>query len=342
MDMAEPNAPLYCILHLPNDVLNHIILLLTPRERIPLGNTCLRLKTLVFEDPELLRRLDFSQKAHLTTMNHIQQYFNDEDACKHVRIVDTKNVRCIKPGDPLNNSIGRAINLVEVNVRGTRFKDIWQLGSFLKPLEHLRKLSIDWPDDIGKDISVGKQILQEPFGKLTHLSVKSNRPPITRFTGFLSLCEQLKELYIEGLARPDLGRHRSYCSSDIKQLTNLKIVQYDGCDADTIQRELTGTLPDSKRWTEFRLCGGEYPLGFYIEKDVEVCEELLRSKRFKDILNTAPRRNFNLKWSLSTECLLKEVLRITHRDAPEDWCCFSTFTYGPHHLLKVEEAKVRV
>lgn len=51
------------ILDLPSEVLSHIIVLLTARERVPLGNSCQRLRALVFEDPHLLRYLDFSKKS---------------------------------------------------------------------------------------------------------------------------------------------------------------------------------------------------------------------------------------------------------------------------------------
>lgn len=115
------------ILDLPSEILTKIIFLLTPRERLPLVNTCHRFKSLVFEDPELLRTLDFTRKACLTTIGQIQRYFNDEDACQHVRRVDVRDVKCLKAGDLLNNTIGKVrvsiANQDRMRTMGIAFED---------------------------------------------------------------------------------------------------------------------------------------------------------------------------------------------------------------------------
>lgn len=341
--MAEKDAPLHCsseasVLDLPDEVLREILMLLPARERVPIGNSCQRLYNLVFEDQGLLRYLDFSKKARLTLSTDVQQYFDNEKAREHTRKIDARNVVCIKPGKQLNNSIGKGRNLVEVNVQGTRFQNIKQFGSFLRPLRRLDKLSIDWPRTTKNDVDYCRRILDGPYRYLTYLSVRLRMSAFGMFTSCISLCQQLKELVMVGLGTYESGVHMNY---EMKRLKNLKIVQYYGPKVIKMKTQLGMVLPEPKKWTDFQLCGAKPPEAFYVEKDVEVSEELLQSERFLDVMNSAPRRNFNLGCTLNPKHLLQEVLRINYEDVPDELCCLSTFVYRRRHLLKVEEAKVR-
>lgn len=54
-------------------------------------------------------------------------------------------------------------------------------------------------------------------------------------------------------------------------------------------------------------------------------------------------KDLHLGWALFPEYLLNAVLRITHENVPEEFCCLSTFRdENQRFLLNIEDARVTI
>lgn len=310
---------------IPDEMLTEIILHLNARERVPLGNTCKRFRALVFHDKEVLRNLDFSKDGHLTSPSDIRIYFSDENRSKHILKVNLCNVDCIERCPLLHNYINKAINLVDINVHGVLItENTLALERFLKPLLHLKRLSIDWPMQGDAFITSQSQILRHKFSRLTYLSVVlRNSGHLTAFYPILQSCQELKELHMTVRA---YGGRRLLPALETK-LKNLQIVKYYGPFVREVEEFLVSEmLPHPEEWTHFQLLGSlKFMDGFYLERNVEVSQEMMEGKSLKRFLFNYPKFAAKLGGFVVPAYLLEVAIRIRLENPPDKLCCFSPF-----------------
>ncbi|XP_046747225.1 uncharacterized protein LOC124411814 [Diprion similis] len=336
------SGPTIChILDFPNEILIKIISHLNARERVPLGNSCKKLHSLVFEEKELLRNLDFSKDGRLTSASDIRQYFNNSNATEYILRVNLRNVNCMEPEQMLNDYIGKAVNIVDINVHGTRFEDIRELEYFLKSMPHIKRLSIDWPRRTEDNSAPCCKALRGTLSRLTYLSVRMwHAPHAKKFIRYLQLCQKLKELRMIGRRTCFVAEGDCVLSLEPKILRNLETVEFCGPCTDGEKDYFMALLPELEKWTDFQFPKHYIGNGFYFEKNVQVCEELLEMNW---ILNIAPNIYFDeyveFGRSVLSECLLTEVIKITHKDGPEDFCCLSLLNETDICVVKIDEAK---
>lgn len=198
------------------------------------------------------RDLDFSPDGRLTSELDIQQYFTDENTRKHIVKINLANVICLEWEEMLNNYIGKALNLVDINLRGLKLNNLQNLGRFLRPLVHVKRLSINWPisavDDDDVDI---RQVLAEPFGRLTYLSVATySYECLEKFVYVSDLFQELKELHM--VQESGYGDWDDF-GGTITELRNLEILELCGENASFLKQEFLDMLPDPMKWTDFKL-----------------------------------------------------------------------------------------
>ncbi|XP_015511492.1 uncharacterized protein LOC107218206 [Neodiprion lecontei] len=341
MSTSDPN--IFNILYFPDEILVIIILCLECRERVALGCTCTRFDNLVFGDRELLRNLDFSKNGRLTTIQDIQLYFNNDNCCEYILKVNITNVLCIQPGEMLNNTIGKAINLVDVNVYGIKFKDIRELKSFLELLIHIKRLTIDWPDEDERYV-VCRDLLQEPFKRLHYLSARVSAYS-RNFLPMVQFSDELKELRMVTRMPYNRTPESTPLVLELEKPKNLQIVQVRGWHTlQWFKKRIINMLPNRYVWTDFQLVDITRQPGFYLERSVKLCPELLRS----NVTETVPYLNhiYPVGWFLLSETLLLEVMKIHYEDVPDNFCCLRKcqirqFAYIDEEpcLLEIEEAK---
>lgn len=75
---------------------------------------------------------------------------------------------------------------------------------------------------------------------------------------------------------------------------------------------------------------------------LDICEELADTELVESFQNTTLANHSNPRWTFIPELLLKEVLKITCEDVPEEFCCFSKIADMERCLLKIDEAEVEV
>lgn len=176
-----------------------------------------------------------------------------------------KNTCCITPGRMLNNFIGKAINIVDINILGMEFEDVWQLGAFLNPLLHLQRLSFDWPKTGGSSIPMCYKIFQHPFSRLKYLSVEMTTLDCVKvFIPSLRLCQELKKLRF--VVKQVFSEEPSYSDSwggEPKELRNLEVVEYCGPVVLQMKERFGSLLPNPEKWADFKLDSLE-PQGFYL------------------------------------------------------------------------------
>ncbi|XP_046490319.1 uncharacterized protein [Neodiprion pinetum] len=336
------------IFDLPREMIVRIFLYFNPKERLRLARTCRTFEELVFGDMELLRNLDFSRIGLITTVADVWEYFESETVNQYIRKVNVSNVSWMRPGQILNNTIGRAVNLVDVNIFGRRFRDLQQLVSLLELLINLKRLSFDWPDGI-EDVSHSIDILRTPFGRLKYLAVKVSAYSINFFPTLQWNCNELVELRIIALPPRD-GKLKliSWPLYGHDKLKKLKIVQAHGWNVHrTIYRHIVNMVPDLNQWTDFQTIGSDLGLkGFYLEKNIEICHQLRKTRVANNVPHRRPPDNFPHTWSVLSECLVREAIRLTHERVPKDFCCLrrtavdSSATPSSWPLaLRIDEAK---
>ncbi|XP_046748404.1 uncharacterized protein LOC124412514 isoform X2 [Diprion similis] len=334
----------YSILDLPTELLTKILRYFNERDRVAFGCTCRRLDNFMFGDAKLERDLDFSKNGWQTEPRHLQYYFSNVINCAQLRKINIANAICIKAGEMLDTTIGKAVNLVDVNIHGTKFDTVLQLSSFLKCVIHVKRLAIDWPNDDKGSFRNCVNLLSEPFSKLHYLSLcvlayNRNCLPL------ISYCDELEELRVNSMEPPGGPVIRMRWRQVSNKLTKIKIVQVRGWDAlGSIKDYILSMLPDSRQWTDFEQIYMRRANGFYLEKDVDVHENLLArhvTRRYRD---SWYKYYYAIGWTVIAESLLPSVVSLTHVDAPKRYCCLHRYRVGLNLpegtcLLKPEEAK---
>lgn len=275
------------LMYMSDEILVKIIEYFHPRDRIPLAKTCKRLRAIVFGDKLLLRfvsiplfsamyfnaililisdnrNLDFSKNGRLTTCRDIWQYFlSDVNASDSIITLNLRNVNCLTSYKLLVDSVGTATNLVELDIRGTKFQNVEELGSFLNLLKKLKKLSFDWPETAVNSCEVNSDLV-EPFGRLTYLSVRIFVKS-ANFLPSIELCRELRELRIETATSFDDWRKKP------KILENLEVVQILCHFSDEyLKAQLADLLPDWDRWTDFRISNNFATSCYYFGKILNI------------------------------------------------------------------------
>ncbi|XP_012264945.2 uncharacterized protein LOC105691196 isoform X1 [Athalia rosae] len=325
------------ILDIPDEMLIEIISYLNARDRLTLSCLSRRFNALIFEEKKSLRALDFSEKGYLTSMSDILKYFNNKNKYEHIHSININNVYCTRPAQILQ-CIGKAVNLVDINITGNTFKDVVQLASFLKPLKHVKKLCINWPTALINDVMCCK-ILEEPFGRLTHLTLTLCNVKYKKTLIYaLELCQNLEELC--------LLQTTEWLSSGIgdpwfpepKKLTKLRVAACCGCDTEFLRRIVVDMLPNPEQWAKFQPYDATNTHYFYFEREVQVFKELYDNVRMD--FNPFTQSLQKVAWFLLFECLLREVIKIIDHSAPSKFCCLSHCTDQYLCLLRIKEAKL--
>ncbi|XP_046435554.1 uncharacterized protein LOC124187215 isoform X1 [Neodiprion fabricii] len=330
------------IFSVPHEMLVNILLYFNARERLAFAKTCIKFKNLVLDDPELLRNLDFSRNGWLTTMEDVQVYFTNETRNKFIRKVNISGIFWMRPGEMLRNTIGKAVNLVDVNVMGIRFEDVRQLGSFLALLIHVKKLILDWPEP-DEDVDFSIRVMKTPFGKLNYLIARVRVYSINFFPTVQFCCNELVDLRVIALPSQDHElKQNSWRLYGHNKLKKLKIVQAHGWDVHrTIYRHIINMLPDLTQWTDFQMIGTDFAnRGFYLEKNLDISDQLLSTRVANNI------ENFPVLWSVLSESLVQETVKLNYEKVPKDFCCFrrtgadaASIANSLPLALRVEEAK---
>ncbi|XP_046619916.1 uncharacterized protein LOC124305018 isoform X1 [Neodiprion virginianus] len=333
-------GPSIChILDFPNEILMKIIFHLNARERVPLGNSCKKLHSLIFEEKELLRNLDFSKDGRLTSVSDIRQYFDNSKASRYIQRVNLRNVNFIEPEQMLNDYIGNAVNIVDLNISGTRFEDVQGLGYFLKLLPHVKRLSIDWPRRMEDNAGPCCKVLRGPLSKLTYLSIQIWHPPHTKkFVRYLQMCQQLKELRMIGRKSCYVPATDEFPCLGQKQLRSLEIIEFCGPCCGPEKRFFMTLLPELEKWTDFHVPKYYIQNGFYFEKNVPFAKKLCKTN-WMNPRNIYFGSYFEFGQSVLTERLLTEVIKVTHKDPPKCYCCLSLLHQTDICVIKIEEAK---
>lgn len=210
------------------------------------------------------RNLDFSKDGHLTLASDVQQYFEDENFRNNIHRVNIRNTRCIKAGCMLNDSIGQAKNLVDINIHGVKFQDIWNLGSFLNPLQHVKRLSFDWSDPTEKRIPICCKFLQGPFSRLKYMSVRIEVLNCVKvFIPCLRLCQELEELHMVVKTSSETNYSDSW-SGEPQELRNLEVLEYCGPLAMEMKERFIALLPNPEKWADFQMNTSPDLKGFYL------------------------------------------------------------------------------
>ncbi|XP_046430886.1 uncharacterized protein LOC124184826 [Neodiprion fabricii] len=332
------------ITDIPDEILMKIILYAELRERVAFGSSCRRFDYLVFGEPTAERELDFSREGWLTEVRHVESYFCNENNCENVRKVNMANVICVTPGRMLNSTIGKAVNLVDLNIHKTKFKTLFELSSFLDLLIHVTRLSIDWPTDDKGDFDTCLNLLKRPFSKLVYLSVSvlAYNPCVLPM---VSQCDVLEELRLKSLDPPGKIVIRSWWRRQECKPENIKIIQVRGWDALGVMKDhLVSILENYPSWIDFEQLCMKNPNGFYLEKNVPIHDRLRAVKLTERYRDPWYKNFYVIGWTFLPEVLLPEVINLTHVNAPENYCCLHQFRVGMNlpqsscHL-KVEEAK---
>lgn len=200
----------------------------------------------------------------MTKASDIQQYFYRKNACSQILAVNIRDTGCMKPGRMLENSIGKAINLVDINVHGIEFLDVWQLASFLNPLKYVQRLSFDWPQTDEASISTCCKFLQQPFSRLQYLSVEMKyRKCAKLFIHILGLCQELRKLRLVILESQGRSFGNENWGGEHRELKNLQVMEYCGPWATEMKERFRVLLPKNNKWADFQLNSDECK-GFYL------------------------------------------------------------------------------
>lgn len=167
----------------------------------------------------------------------------------------------------LDNSIGKAMNLVDLNVHGIKFLDVWQLAVFLNPLKHVQRLSFDWPPTNETWIPTCCKFFQLPFGKLQYLCVDMMYLKCVKvFIHILRLCQELRKLRLVILeSEGNSSAHNVNWSGEPRELKNLEVMEYCGPHAEHMKLRFGTLLPKKDKWADFRLNISGHA-GFYLGK----------------------------------------------------------------------------
>lgn len=187
---------------------------------------------------------------------------------RHLQIIHVANFDLASSELMLLNHINKATNLVEINVIATKFKDIIQLGSFLKPLENLRKLWFEWPQmtkagNIQRDL----QSLRKPFSKLTYLVVSLPISGYSKtFVQALQLCHELQFLVLWSTAQyvVDQQTASSPWIEEPRKLQHLLGFSICGPEVPEVKQHLMTMLPDPQEWKDRMKAGHLIPETFYL------------------------------------------------------------------------------
>ncbi|XP_046750545.1 uncharacterized protein LOC124413810 [Diprion similis] len=334
--MSDSSNP-WGILDIPDEVLLEIIGYLNARDMLLLSKSCKRFHSLVFDEKKSLRDLDFSEEGFLNSISDVQQYFNNKKKYEHIRKINVSNMYYTRSGEMLN-IIGRARNLVEVNIIGLKFIDVMQLALFLLPMKCLKILSIDWPTS-PIDNRLCCEMLEIPFNRLTKLTMTlCDVEYKTTLIHALELCQQLQELRLLQRNENILPREGDPWLPEPKKLENLRIAACCGSDTEFLRRIIVDMLPNPEQWAKFQPYDAANTRYFYFEKNVEVSQNL-RAKVLMDF-NPFTQSLQKVGWFLFFECLLREVIEITNsHEAPKTFCSLSNSTIDYLCLLKINEAK---
>ncbi|XP_046434194.1 uncharacterized protein LOC124186484 [Neodiprion fabricii] len=325
------------ILDMPDEILLEIIGYLNARDMLLLSKSCKRFHSLVFDEKKSLRHLDFSEEGYLNSISDVQQYFNSKKKYEHILKINVSNMYYTRPGDMLN-TIGKAKNLVEINIIGLKFIDVMQLAIFLTPMKCLRILSIDWPTSL-IDNRQCCEMLKLPFNRLTKLTMTlCDVKYKTTLIHALELCQQLRELRLLQRHENILPREGDPWLTEPKKLENLQIAACCGSDTEFLRRIIVDMLPNPEQWMEFKSYDAVDTHHFYFEKNVEVSQKL-RAKVLMDF-NPFTQSLQKVGCGLFFQFLLREVVEITNsHKALEKFCCLSNCTLDYMCLLKINEAK---
>lgn len=203
------------------------------------------------------RNLDFSKNGDSISESDIKQYFNNEIACKHILRVNVRNLYHINPRPLLYIYIGKALNLVDIDINQSEaVKDIWLLASFLSTKIHLKRLAIHW-GITEKDAPLCRRVLEEPFRRLTRLSVKVKIDFMENLFPSLESCQELRKLYMCVTADYYEAYSETYwdtLSKRYKKLSNLEVFGITGREwSGEVMKILTTMLPDPEKWTDFQM-----------------------------------------------------------------------------------------
>ncbi|XP_046619921.1 uncharacterized protein LOC124305020 isoform X2 [Neodiprion virginianus] len=203
--MSQNNNIGGIVSRIPYEIWVHIILYLNARERVSLGYSCRQFYRIVFKDTKLLRDLDFSPNGYLTSALDIYSCFSRQRK-KHVRKLNISNCVTVVLSNLLKTYINSALNLVEINIQGIKFRDIQDVGTFLQPLTHLQRLSFDWPRQLRAvhyEETTAAKFLYQPFSRLRYLSIIFDNSNFSvEVVTCLQLCLELIELHLFQLSLP--------------------------------------------------------------------------------------------------------------------------------------------
>ncbi|XP_015509736.2 uncharacterized protein LOC107216915 [Neodiprion lecontei] len=347
MDPSQP-GPIH-ILNLPQEVLVNIFLCFNARERLEVARTCTVFRHIIHRDPDVLRNLDFTPNGWVTQLKEIKTYFVSEYRMPHIRKVNISNATCMKPGRMLNRTVGRALNLVDVNIHGIIFENVGILASFLAPLLQLRRLVVDWPEP-DEDVYRTIDVIGGPLGRLNYLGVRLSVYNTNLLPAVRCSCSELVEFRIVELTRQERDDILDipWAEERPNRLQKLRIVQAQGWKAcTTMKSNIFHMIPDLHQWTDFQAIGSAVAFkGFYLEKNVEICPVLVRTR----IPHEAPYHHFPdvipIVWSVLSESLLEQVIRMNHEDVPLEFCCLRRTGLGASanasnwpFILNIKEAK---
>ncbi|XP_046483158.1 uncharacterized protein [Neodiprion pinetum] len=203
--MSQNNNIGGIVSRIPYEIWVHIILYLNARERVSLGYSCRQFYRIVFKETKLLRDLDFSPNGYLTSALDIYSCFSRQRK-KHIRKLNISNCVTVVLSNLLKTYIKSALNLVEINIQGIKFRDIQDVGTFLQPLTHLQRLSFDWPRQLGAvhyEETTAAKFLYQPFSRLRYLSIIFDNSNFSvEVVTCLQLCLELIELHLFQLSLP--------------------------------------------------------------------------------------------------------------------------------------------
>ncbi|XP_046483157.1 uncharacterized protein [Neodiprion pinetum] len=326
--MSQNNNIGGIVSRIPYEIWVHIILYLNARERVSLGYSCRQFYRIVFKETKLLRDLDFSPNGYLTSALDIYSCFSRQRK-KHIRKLNISNCVTVVLSNLLKTYIKSALNLVEINIQGIKFRDIQDVGTFLQPLTHLQRLSFDWPRQLGAvhyEETTAAKFLYQPFSRLRYLSIIFDNSNFSvEVVTCLQLCLELIELHLFQLSLP-VYDYKGIQNLHLIPLPHLKIVEYCGYKSAEVLKIVEFFIPEPRLWTDFYMGPYDRVDGFYFEKNVLIIDKSI---------NSEPRRI----WLMTSHILLKTLLVKNFEDAPNGYCCLSGEAMKAPCLLKIDEMK---
>ena len=183
------------ILGLSDELLVHVLSLLTASDLISVCQTCTKLSSLA-RDKHVIRRLDFRRDTRLTAEN-FKHFLVGSQTCDKIQTLNLNGVYWIQ-SSLIHSQLLKMKNLTELHVGDIIFTSK-QFSSIMQSLPSLTTLSFTWPWPWRQNTELRKPDLDSSYLNLTELRIflaVGDSYPLEPLSQLLSKCKNLQKLMI--------------------------------------------------------------------------------------------------------------------------------------------------